>query len=306
MLTASLGFTTIRALTYFLKKGPGMTLFAFKKPSLTLTGLCLLLSLQATAQDDNAPLKPTEVVYFSLKAMAQNPTADRIATINRFFERMDVTSLSGDQQFALGEVYFLNFKPRESLEQYEKFMDGNGLRARIAWQKAMQIQFRAFNRHDLVEEMIEQYWQRFPPIPQDIWHADWQIANLARKYQDDGEHQKVVDIILREINRLPRSAPYRSFRLPRIFMRSFVETGQDKEANMLIRDIVADMRDQLAAEVQKKPEGIVMFKAIPLTTGTYYRMEEGLDGAAFAEGYPKPALRIRQYMQLISELGANY
>lgn len=275
----------------------------YLKSLIFLCAALLLSPLHAIAQTANSSLQPTEVVYYSLKAMAENPTANRIATIKQFFERLETENLSQEQEFALGEVYFLNFKPRESYAQYEPFMSGNDMRARIAWQKTMQINFAGFRRHELVEEMIEDYWEKFEPIRADIWDTSRQIRNLAYKYQNEGDYQKAVDLITREIERLPRNAPYRAFRLPVVFMKSFEAVGQREEALELIQSIRGKMREDLARFAKQNPDGTMIFKEVNLSPGTYYRLEEGLEGAPFSGQYPLPSLRIRQYMQLINELG---
>ncbi len=249
-----------------------------------------------------AKLQPTEVVYYSLKAMAENPAARRIPTIKQYFDRLNVDELDEIQNFALGEVYFLNFKPAESLAQYEMFMDGGGLQARIAWQKAMQIHFNAYDRYEKIEGMVEDYWRKFPPITEDIWHTDWQIKNLATKYKKDGDHQKVVDIITKEVNRLPTNAPYRSLRLPATFLNSFIAAGKEDEARAMLRKSVVAMRQGLADLIAAQDKNIRIFPATPLVPGTYFRMEEGLRGAAFTPNYPAVGLRARQYLRLIAEI----
>lgn len=264
--------------------------------------IALLFSSNAFGQNSSSKLQPTEVVYYSLKAMAANPTARRIPTIKQYFDRLNTENLSEDQNFALGEVYFLNLKPAESLAQYEMFMDGNDLRARIAWQKAMQIHHNAYDRVEKVEGMIEDYWKKFPPEPEDIWHTDWQIKNLATRYAKDGDHQKVVDIISKEVKRLPTNAPYRSHRLPATFMASFKAIGKEDEAKAMLRKSVVAMRQGLADLIAAQPSGISIFASTPLVPGTYYRMEEGLAGAAFEPGYPATSLRTRQYLRLIAEI----
>ncbi len=254
------------------------------------------------AQEDTL-LKPTEVLYLSLKAMEDNPGAGRLETVSRFFERIDTNELGPAEEFARAEVSFVNLRPGESLYQFESFMDGNDFRARIAWQKSMQIQFRGYRRPELVEEMLVEYRERFQPDPTDVWDAWLQVANFASKYRDEGQHDKVVDIILEEIDRLPRNAPYRSFRLPVTFFGSFAAEGKADQALTLIREIRAEMQTQMQALKRENPNGLTLFVPVQHSAGTYYRMEDGLEGTALRPGYPSQSLRVRQYMRLISELG---
>ncbi len=274
--------------------------------SIAFAILAAVIFTSSSFGQSQSKLQPTEVVYYSLKAMAENPAARRLPTIKQYFDRLETENLDEDQNFALGEVYFLNFKPGESLTQYEMFMDGADLRARIAWQKAMQIEFSAYDRHEKVEGMVEEYWLKFPPMPQDIWHADWQIKNLANKYLKEGNHQKVVDIVTREVNRLPTNAPYRSLRLPAVFMNSFVAVGQEDAARTMLRQSVIAMRQGLANHLSVQKTSINIFPSTPLVPGTYFRMEEGLQGAAFSPGYPSAGLRTRQYLRLIAEIELSF
>lgn len=274
-----------------------MLFFVFNIAAALILSLLSPVSAQETDK-----LKPSEVLYLSLKAMEENPGAGRLETVARFFERIDETELDDNEEFARGEVAFVQLRPGEVLYQLEPFMEGDDMRARIAWQKAMQVHFRAYRRHDQVKEMIEQYWQKFEPDPADIWHADWQIWNFATKYRNEGQHDKVVEIILKEIGRLPRNAPYRSFRLPAAFIGSFAIEGRTDEAVALIREIRTEMEKQLLEIRRQNPDGIVMFTSVEMKPGTYYRMEEGLEGSALEPGYPSLSLRVRQYIQLIDEL----
>lgn len=263
----------------------------------------ILISYGASSQNNNtAKLQPTEVVYYSLKAMAENPTAPRLPTIKQYFDRLNTENLNEKQEYALGEVYFLNLKPRESLAQYEKFMGDDDMRARIAWQKVMQINFAARDLHEKVEGMIEDYWQKFTPVPQDIWHVDKQIKNLATKYAREGNHQKVVDIITREVNRLPTNAPYKSLSLPAAFLSSFVAVGKEKEAKDMLRKSVVTMRQGLADLVSEQKADICIFQRTPPNSNTYFRLEEGLAGAPFEPNYPTVGLRALQYIRLIAEI----
>ena len=111
---------------------------------LRITGILtamVLSSLPAFSQEPDK-LKPTEVLYLSLKAMEENPGAGRLETVSRFFERIDESELDDNEEFARGEVAFVQLRPGEVLYQLEPFMEGDDLRARIAWQKAMQVHFR--------------------------------------------------------------------------------------------------------------------------------------------------------------------
>lgn len=272
-----------------------------KQTGLAVGVLLLGVMCAANAQEESK-LKPTEVLYYSLKAMAENPGANRLETVSEFYKRLDETELDDVEEFARAEVAFVNLLPGEAQYYYEPYMSESGMRARIAWQKVMQIQFRGYRRPDITEEMIADYHKKFAPDPADIWDTSFQIANFANTYLSEGEHEKVVDIVLKEVARMPRNAPYRAFALPVQFIGSFAAIGRLDEAMALIRDIRREMQQQLLTITSGQPNGAVVYAPVPLKTGRYLRMEEGLDGGAFDNDYPSQTLRVRQYMRLISEL----
>lgn len=256
----------------------------------------------ASAQSDGR-LPPTEVLYLSLSAMERNPTTPRLEAIGSYYRQMQTEGLTEHEKFAAAEVYFLNFKPREALAAYRPFMSGDDMQARIAWQKVMQIQFAAFDEVALVERLIGEFNERFPPNDKDMTNAEWQIFNLARLYRSRGEHQKVVDLITAEIERLPDGLPYRALRLPGLFMESFAAVGKADAAREMLTDAQSSLEIGFAEFLGAHPSGIVTHGARPQVAGRYYRMEEGLTGIALEPGYPSAEHRAHQYQVLLHELG---
>ncbi len=247
-------------------------------------------------------LPPTDILYLSFKSMAENPTMGRIEQVGKYYGRVTTENLNEAEKFALGEVHFINLKPNEALASFEPFMGGDDLRARIAWQRVMQIRFRAFNETDRVEKMIEEYKQKFEPNGMDVWDIDRQILNIATKYQKAGEYQKVVNLITNAIERLSGNAPYMTYRMPAQFMKSFEETGNVELAEKMMLDVQNKLKNVVAAYVKENPEGHVFYKAADYVPGREYRMEEGLLGYTFDEGYPNPELRFHQYNLIINDL----
>lgn len=250
-------------------------------------------------------LLPTDVLYLSFKSMAENPTLGRLEQVGEYFGRVQVENLSEEQKFALGEVYFINLKPDEALAEFEPFMDGDDLRARIAWQRVMQIRFRAYNETDRVEQMIKQYRDKFEPSGMDVWDIERQIENIATMYQKAGNYQRVVDLITEELGRYSGNAPYMVYTLPGQFMKSFEETGNVELALQLMSEIRGKLKNVVANYVKDNPGGHVFYKAAEYVPGREYRMEEGLLGITFDENYPPPELRFNQYNMIINQIDAS-
>lgn len=250
-------------------------------------------------------LLPTDVLYLSFKSMAENPTMGRKNQVGAYFGRVQTENLDEVQKFALAEVYYVNLKPTEALTAFEPFMDGDDLRARIAWQRVMQIRFRAYNEPERVEEMVNEYRAKFEPNRIDVWGVEGQIVNIAGKYQRAGNYQKVVDLIREELARLPHNTPYMVFRAPGQFMKSFQETGNIELAEKMITEIHNDLKNVAANYIKTHPEGSMFYKAADYVPGRVYRMEEGLLGAVFEENYPTSELRFNQFDLVINELNGT-
>lgn len=267
--------------------------------------ILFLVNANANQPAAEGELLPTDVLYLSLKSMTENPTMSRMEQVGPFFSRMKTEDLNDDEKFALGEVYFLNFKPKEAIAAFEPFMNGDGIRARIAWQRAIQIRFRSFKEVERAEEMVGEYRTKFKPNKVDVWGLERQILNLAGKYQQERNYQKAVDLITQELERLPKNTPFMAFRVPGQFIKSFQETGNADLVEKLITEIQKGLKNAEADYVKAHPEGGVYYKAADYVPGRLYRMEEGLRGIISDDSYPTPELRHTQLNLIINELEAT-
>ena len=179
-------------------------------------------------------LLPSEGLALTYDAMNSNMDGKRMEVIGHILPRVVKENLSGDELFYLGDLYFWNFKPKESEDAFKPFLKEKGLRARSAWQRSLQIKFRAYDKHDEVEKLIREYRKQFPAIPEDRYGMFGQVWNVASRYEKLGDYKKVLQLISEELKSLNYSGAYRSFNLPAYFNKSYRELGKVDEAIKLL------------------------------------------------------------------------
>lgn len=223
------------------------------KTNTIFTGLFCLLSLVTYGQQ-NSKLLPSEALVLMYNAVDLHPEKQRIENTKPFQSRVIIEGLSGDELFYLGETYFWNFMPKEAAEAYANFLDEESPRGRASWQRYLQIQFRAFEKHDFVEQKIQEYRDKYKPMPEDRSGIIGQVWNVAERYRKMGNHEKVVALVNAELASLDYNGAYSSFQLPGIFFDSYRETGKIQEAIKLINDAIAGLKKTVEARKRKTPE----------------------------------------------------
>jgi len=129
----------------------------------------------------------------------------------------------------------------------------------------MQMDFAAYDRVSKVETMLPKFQERFPPSPEDVHGAAYQVQNLANLYRERGEPDKAVEVIVNEIRRLPDDAPYRSWMaLPR-----FLETFEAAGKKDLAVDLMKKGKDVMEGLRKKSSPG-----TSPNLPDGYYRIED--------------------------------
>lgn len=223
-----------------------------KKYSIFIAALTLL-SLSAHGQQDSK-LLPSEALVLMYNAVDLHPEKQRIQNTKPFQARVITEGLSGDELFYLGETYFWNFMPKEAAEAYANFLEEDSPRGRASRQRYLQVQFRAFEKHDLVEQKITEYRAKFKPTPEDRSGMIGQVWNIAERYRKMGNHEKVVELVNAEIASLDYNGAYSSFQLPGIFFMSYKESGRMDDAIKMISETIAGLKKTVEARKSKTPE----------------------------------------------------
>ena len=215
--------------------------------------LAILMSTSVLKSQERK-LLPSEALVLMYNAVDLNPEKQRIENTKPFQSRVITEGLEGDEIFYLGETYFWNFMPKEAAQAYENFLEEDSPRGRASWQRWLQVQFRAFDKHDYVEEKLRDYREKYKPIPKDRYGLFGQVYNLANKYKAAGEHEKVVQLIKDEIEYLDYDGAYASFQLPGIFFGSFAQTGKTQEAVSMIQGAITGLQKTLDSRKANIPE----------------------------------------------------
>lgn len=221
---------------------------------ISLYFVAMAIAITANAQTNTSKLLPSEALILMYNAVDLNPDKERIANTKPFQSRVITENLSGDEIFYLGETYFWNFMPKEAGEAYAKLLNEDSDRGRAAWQRHLQVQFRAFDKHDYVEEQLKIYRQKFKPIPEDRAGIMGQVFNLADKYKKAGQHEKVVQLIEEELAYLNYDGAYSSFLLPGIFFESFAKTGKTETVISHIQNALNGLKKTLETRKANTPE----------------------------------------------------
>lgn len=222
-----------------------------KKHYLLIAMLCLL---PASMYSQESKLLPSEALVLMYNQVDLHPEKQRIENTKPFQARVITEGLSEDELFYLGETYFWNFMPKEAAEAYANFLDENTPRGRASWQRYLQIQFRAFEKHDLVEQKIKEYRAKYKPVPEDRSGIIGQVWNVAERYRKMGNHEKVVELVNAEVGSLDYNGAYSSFQLPGIFFESYKEAGKMQEAIKMINDAIAGLKKTVELRKKDNPE----------------------------------------------------
>ncbi len=204
--------------------------------------LIALCFLSVSLYGQESKLLPSEALVLMYNEVDLHPEKQRIENTKPFQARVITEGLSEDELFYLGETYFWNFMPKEAAEAYARFLDEDTPRGRASWQRYLQIQFRAFEKHELVEQKIKEYRAKYKPIPEDRSGIIGQVWNVAERYRKMGDHEKVVALVNAEVASLDYQGAYASFQLPGIFFQSYKEAGKMQEAIKLINDAIAGLK----------------------------------------------------------------
>lgn len=143
---------------------------------------------------------------------------------------------------ALGDLFFLNFRPVEADELFSGLLDRTDLIGRLAWQRAMQIRRQAFDRAVEVQKMIIAYRKKFPYVEDDVFGVSQQIAGFAGTFFADGRSDKAIDLILEEIRMTPATGPYRTFTLYKLFKDQIKRSNRENEIKSLLSSKLVELK----------------------------------------------------------------
>jgi hypothetical protein len=196
--------------------------------------LLLLISLLTLPQSGiaNSPgqLLPSEAFKLMMMEAMNRPESSRKDIYEAILPRVMTESLGEEDQFYLGEVYFFALMPEEARDAYYPLLDGTDMTARVAWQRLLQIRFRAFQMYERAAMDMVNFRKRFPAEPADREYLSRQVQNFGSHYADQGSHVKVVEVVEQELAALNFEGAYTSFVHPATFIDSYVAIGKKGKA----------------------------------------------------------------------------
>ena len=214
-----------------------------------ILSLTLLLAVAGAAvAQEPASIAPTAALHMMIDEMLAKPQQPQLESTTKFFPlaRRDMTE--PQEVFALAEGYFLTFVPDSAYPLFEQFKDDGGELGRLAWQRMLQMQFRAYDSYEHTETMLAEFYRRYPPARHDGAYGATAVGNIAGRYASLGQHERAVDFIVGEVERLPTNAGYSGFLLPGRFYASFAATGRTQ----LAKDLTQRALDGLRAYVAER------------------------------------------------------
>ncbi|WP_298897181.1 hypothetical protein [uncultured Psychroserpens sp.] len=219
--------------------------------------LILLFNANAIAQDEDSNsnmLLPSEALTLMMNEVNMHPEKKRIDATKPYLPRVITTELSREEQFYLGDVYFWNFMPQESLDAFSKVKDGNDEISRAAWQRIMQINFRAFEKHGEVEKQISEFRKHFKPNPKDQYYMFEPVNNVCGKHAGENNHKKVVELVEEELKTIDYNGAYQSFLLPAYQFNSYKVLGKGDTALSLLEKAKNGLQNALDNRRNAMPE----------------------------------------------------
>ena len=188
-----------------------------------------------------------------LRAKRQKPNADRATRGNEIRAiASSYLSLVGDEAIASSndhwdrlsgvQIYYRNFRVEEAISTLEPLMDGNGIVARIAWQRMIRMTHAALRDERSAHDLLDQYAQRFSPLPIDLHDRSRSLGDFAQQSLDQGDFDTVAKLILGEVSRFPVDAPYHAFTLPFRFKESIDRSKYKEQVHNIMQAKLAQMK----------------------------------------------------------------
>ncbi len=203
-------------------------------------------------------LLPSEAMVLMLNAVENRSdatTRTEMQTVTaRYLPRVVTDNLMRFELFKLGDIYMFALMPEEARDVFLPFLDGDDLYSRAAWQRIIQIRFRAFDMYEQVLKDMESFRKRFPPVPVDREYLFSQVRNIGGMYTKQERHEDVVEAITTELDALDYTGAYKSFELPGAFMSSYVAIGKKKLAMEQLKNAIAGLGKTLAQRCANPPD----------------------------------------------------
>lgn len=219
---------------------------------------------------------PTDALHAFHVALREHPEQQG-AIAEQFLATVRRDHLDRRERLALGELYFVSFDAEGAEKIFQEFVADDGVMGRMAIQRLLRLRMAAYDNYGPgIDSLMQTFYARFAPAPDDVGYNYAGVATLGDRLVEQGQHERVVALVMREVARLRFDAPYRSHWLPARFLASFEAVGRAPEALAL----VTTARDSLRA-LARKLESTGVAPRMPADPpphrpGVIHRIELGL------------------------------
>jgi thiol-disulfide isomerase/thioredoxin len=139
----------------------------------------------------------------------------------------------------------------EAIAAYENLSRGADLTARESSKQLFGLKIPEVNEDPQgYAQMLAEHRAKFPPSPEDSFGLYNQVAVLSRHYNENGDPESAIRIVMDELDYLSTDAPYFSFRLLSARYQSYLDLGRKDEIVTLLNEYRTRFAD-IAAERQK-------------------------------------------------------
>ncbi len=185
-------------------------------------------------------MSPTQVANAFWEELRTNPDFNnQVPIVTKYLQlvTLDSEHMPDNRldRLALGEAAFLTFQVQPAYDYFATLLEGDDLVTRHAWLRMMQIRFRALDEFDETRDMLDGFYEKFPPSETDKFGRRQQIINFSNKFIRDNKPEDAIALIVDELRSLPHNAPYSSYSLLRRYSDAIGSSPREKE----IRDLVA-------------------------------------------------------------------
>ncbi len=252
----------------------GMTAFLALGLIFSISGGC------ASKEEPSGPL-PSEVQAKIRSALSERRSNNELETYELYaaarkemaqqeVEAMRPGRLEREEQYKYAEILAWAEMGDEAAAEYEKLARGSDLTAREASKQLFDLKIPEIKDDpDGYEKMLADYRAKFSPSPEDPFGLYNQVAVLSRHYNENGDPEKAIQIVMDEINYLNMEAPYFSYRLLSARYQSFLDLGRKDEIVDLLTDYRKTFEDIAAERKENAPEDEEAAKEYGNTTRSY-------------------------------------
>lgn len=186
------------------------------------------------AADDSIPL-PSEVIPKMLSALVNDTPRQQLSEL--FLQEIQTTNLSNHEKYHFGEAWLIAGVPLEAADAFTEALNDGTSFARFAESRLIMISLNAEDDVTSALEDMQAFRGRYAPSSDDLWGLFHTVNGLARRYKEDGRHDKVIEAIIAELNWLDVTLPHPSFHLPAMHLDSFMVEGQLSKIEEILRNV---------------------------------------------------------------------